>query len=157
MTNVIAYADQYDPAAPWGYWLQPVADRDGTVGWVEEDGTCYASVRDAFWRGRLGMRSDFAADEQLDLMSEVLGAIKPLERIAPVEGLASYGATFWRQYPLWLPSIGLVSHGSGPFDGLALTDEGHAVLPMLIATKRRAPVARMSPRLIFQQMLIDAT
>ena len=74
---------------PWGWHLRTATNRVGTTVILDADGTAFPSIRDLFWRQRLGMSDSNTRirDEQLELMLAVLasldrGIVSPAERIA---------------------------------------------------------------------------
>lgn len=146
-----AYAEQRDPALPWGHWLRVVPDGHPLV---DEEGVGWSSVRECFWKVRLGFEEtrESIRDEQLELMLGVLLAKgrRPLHPAATAHDMMEGSRVFYMHYGNWLASVGFLSSG---FTGDALvTDEGHAVTMMLTATRPRelgrTPVSRAAYAII---------
>lgn len=116
---------------PWGYWL--VSSRpSGQPPLIDEDGTQWPSVRDAFWCGRLGFPYRSTSHHVLDFMANYMAIldgrfVPDEERVRDVFDGDHHAATI---FDLVLRSAGLVDKRSG-----RLTPEGRAVFLMLIATR----------------------
>lgn len=120
-------------AAPWGWWLRA---QGGVI--VDPEGREWASVRDAFWQGRLGFPATHVAPEQHELLLRVLLSIeRPYgDTTERVHDIFSGDMMFWRFHHCWLVSVGLVDRMPGLLGfNSALTAEGRSVLAMLLATR----------------------
>jgi hypothetical protein len=139
MSTSISYGSLYDQSISWGYWMTPIATPSGQVVWEDEDHTTWPSVRDCFWL--------------MDLLCDALSGIGPYGDFKRPNALMDSPVnriSFWREYVVWMSSVGLINHGKNPLHDLKLTEEGHAVHLMLKATRIRPRVARWSPREVFQ-------
>ncbi len=118
---------------PWGWWLRVV---DGRL--QDPEGNKWSSVRDAFWRGRLGFPETHIALEQHELLLRVLMSIdRPFgDGVERNHDLFGGDMAAWRFYMCWLHSVGLTSPTTGQwsFNG-PLSPEGRSVLAMLQATR----------------------
>lgn len=118
---------------PWGWWLRAEGRR-----LVDEDGSSWLTVRDAYWRGRLGFPTDRGEDGQQELLLRVLTAVDA-RFVGEAEGrqdLFDGDMMFWHFFMCWLVSIGLTSMEGGELPCEAsLTEEGRAVMLMLRATR----------------------
>lgn len=128
------YGDGRHPALPWGYWLTSIGDVPGEPPLVDEDGRTYASVREAFWLGRLGLPRDIGMDRTLEFIMCFLAIadarfVAKEERIRDVFLGDGHLSSF---FMIWLEAVGLLS----PLDHRP-TPEGRAVVLMLIATRDR--------------------
>jgi hypothetical protein len=130
----VTYEQLRNPALPWGYWLH--ADGASGLPLVDEQGRRWESVRQAFFRSRLGMRSEQEAfrDDILERLLAVLAAIdrRTVHVSESVHDLFAGEEDYWRFYRFWLRSLDLT--GGGAF-GDGLTSEGHAALVMLASTR----------------------
>ena len=126
------YGDHRHPDLPWGYWLVSGANVPGQAPLIDEDGTEWDSVRDAFWSGRLGLPETRFDDLILDFMASYMAItdgrfVAREERVFDIfEGDRHVAAL----YHVFLEAAGLVERNSG-----RLTSEGRAILLMLIATR----------------------
>lgn len=130
----LGYADIRNPNLQWGYWLHQDGQHPVLV---DEDGRRWGSVREAFWVGRLGMRSGRHTfmEVELERITAVLAAIDR-RRVPVAESIHDVfrGERDFRQfYQLWLYGLGLTA-GDEPF-GTALSAEGGAALIMLAGTR----------------------
>ncbi|MDQ1158548.1 hypothetical protein QE385_002875 [Sphingomonas sp. SORGH_AS 950] len=113
---------------PWGWWL-----RANGAHFEDEDGRKWTSVRDAFWRGELGLPDTYALREQLEFLLRVLLSVDMAEcgeserRFDLFRG----NPVFRTFYMCWLGTVGLLQRGSTD----DLSPEGRSVLMMLIATR----------------------
>ena len=129
----------YGSDRPWGWHLRSATKRNGSVVILDEEGNQFESVRDIFWRKRLGMSDSDPRirDEQLEFILAVL-ASKRQDVIGTAETIHSlfYGSSeHYRFYFYWLYSIGLTAGGIGDPLAAGLSEEGMAVLRMLAATR----------------------
>lgn len=118
---------------PWGYWLVS-SGTSGQPPLIDEDGTEWASVRDAFWCGRLGFPDTYASDHVLDFMASYMAImdgrfVPDEERVRDVFDGDHHAATLF--------DVVLKAAGLTETDSRRLTPEGQAVLLMLIATRNR--------------------
>lgn len=118
---------------PWGYWLVS-SGTSGQPPLIDEDGTEWPSVRDAFWCGRLGFPESYASDHVLEFMASYMAImdgrfVKDEERVRDVFDGDHHADTLF----------GTILEAAGLVDKLSrrLTPEGRAVLLMLIATRRQ--------------------
>ena len=143
-----AYSSGRDPSLPWGYWLREV-DRP-IRGLIDEGGRRWDSVRRAFWSGRLSMpmapehsgptfRQPYGNDremiQQMELMIAVLHVLTRSvshQRTELANDVLDCSGIIGGHYMAWLSGHDLTRPDS---DGLRLTDEGHAALLMLKATR----------------------
>lgn len=118
---------------PWGWWLRAV---NGSL--QDPDGNTWSSVREAFWRGRLGFPETHVAHEQHELLLRVLMSIeRPFgDGVERNHDLFKGDMAAWRFYMCWLHSVGLTTptQGRWEFSG-SLSAEGRSVLAMLQATR----------------------
>ncbi|AGH50179.1 hypothetical protein G432_12290 [Sphingomonas sp. MM-1] len=118
---------------PWGWWLRA---RDGVL--EDQDGRTWCTVRDAFWHGELAMPSSNVVREQVELLQRVLTAIhgRWLGGAERQQDLFDGSMVFWRFYPCWLASIGLIEpRARGTVLEAPLTPKGRSVMLMLQATR----------------------
>jgi len=127
-----------DPQLPFGFWL--IIENDGRKDeFVDRDGRRYATIREAFWTGRLNLPliNDQPAPDQLELMHSVL-AFRIRSRASSNE-LANdlFGANHLvhNVYLDWLANIGLLARDYDERNPGGVTAEGHSVLLMLDATR----------------------
>lgn len=131
--------DRFAVGLPWGWWLR-------AAGSVLEDeyGRRWNSVRDAYWRGRLGFHRSNFTDEQQELLFRALCAIDGRGGIgsgrAGVErkgDLFSGDMLFAHFHQSWMASVGLLDmeHRDHAFEA-PLSAEGRAVMLMLAATRQ---------------------
>lgn len=113
---------------PWGWWL-----RANGAHFEDEDGRKWASVRDAFWRGELGLPDTHAVREQLEFLLRVLLSVDMAERGESERRFDLFrgNLVLWTFYMCWLGTVGLLQRGSTD----DLSPEGRSVLMMLIATR----------------------
>ncbi|NIJ16282.1 hypothetical protein [Sphingobium vermicomposti] len=113
---------------PWGWWL-----RAEPRGFVDDEENVWSSVRDAFWRGRLGFQSP-GEPEHFEMMLRVMTSMgsRQLNPIESKHDLFENSILFWRFYMLWLGSTGLAN---GTVHDASLTEEGRSALAMLQATR----------------------
>lgn len=118
---------------PWSWWLRVVDDE-----LQDPDGNTWSSVREAFWRGRLGFPDTHVAHEQHELLLRVLMSIeRPYgDGVERNHDLFNGDMAAWRFYMCWLHSVGLTvpTQERWGFDG-PLSPEGCSVLAMLQATR----------------------
>ena len=122
---------------PWGWWLRA---RSGLL--EDEHGRTWRSVRDAFWQGELRFPEIHVAPEQHELMLRALSSLDSRWSASSENkyDLFNGDMMFWRFYPCWLGSIGMIATsnsvgmGLSPLDG-GLSPEGRSVLMMLRATR----------------------
>ncbi len=137
----------HNPALAWGWWMRTDHRQSGPV-IIDEDGSEWPSLRQAFWAGRLGMSLDneVVASEGLELLLAML-ASRSIGIVGPVETQAAlFGGDprFYRLWTYWLLSTGLVETGRmrTPFES-TVTAGGASVIRMLVATRspELAPLA----------------
>lgn len=126
------YGDDRHPDLPWGYWLVSTADIPGQPPLIDEDGQIWGSVREAFWKGRLGLPSTHN-NATLEFMASYLAIedsrfVKPEERARDIFECDGHLSNFFKEF-LTAAGLRYSRHGG-------LTPEGRAVLLMLIATRR---------------------
>lgn len=125
------YGDGRHPSLPWGYWLVSTGDVPGQPPLIDEDGRIWNSVRQAFWEGRLGL-GRFRNDITLDFITSYLAIVD--SRFVPeqecVEDIFEADRNLANFFEDFLTAAGLMTHRRG-----RLTQEGRAVLMMLIATR----------------------
>ena len=122
---------------PWGWWL-----RASSSGFEDGEGRTFRSVRDAFWRGRLGFPDIHVVPEQQELLLRVLTSIDA-HWFAPAESkhdLFDGDMMLWRFYQCWLSSIGMLEaadRNGQPACPLQspISAEGRSVMLMLQATR----------------------
>ncbi|UYY58022.1 hypothetical protein [Sphingomonas sp. S2-65] len=137
-----------DPELPWGYWLRLANRTSGTV-YVDEDGSEWATVRQAFWCGRLGM--PLMRDETPSALLELLHAVlahktRHPHQLLSTDDLFEGNRLFMQHFTYWMTATGLLTP---PTDRTSLAlasinDEAASVLLMLSAT-RPEPVKQMRP------------
>lgn len=125
---------------PWGSWMRTAKSQRGRISIVDEHGRQWPSIRDAFWSGRLRMSSirPSVRDEQLELM---LAGLASMHRGIVTVHERDHAIFFdeprlTRLWHYWMHNERLI--GPAPeSDPLAATptDEGVAVLRMLVATR----------------------
>ena len=135
----MSYEERRNPHLPWGYWLLATTV-SGRPTLEDEEGRCWASVREAFWGGRLGMdvENRRLMNQQLELMLGVLAAHdrRIVVSVESVEDMFQGSHLFLVTYISWLKSEGLLTQKSKPGSlSPALTPEGQAVLIMLASTR----------------------
>lgn len=130
------YGDQRHPDLPWGYWLTSTGDIPGEPPLVDEDGTEWDSVREAFWVGRLGLAAIYATalNAILEFMLSYLAImdgrfVDPEERARDIFAGDGHMSSFFGTF---MKAVGLMEDQTG-----RPTPEGRAVLLMLIATRAR--------------------
>lgn len=122
-----------DQPLPWGWWLRVV---DGRL--HDPDGNTWSSVREAFWRGRLGFPETHVAPEQHEQLLRVLLSLdRPYgDGVERAHDLFDGDMANWRFYMCWLHSVGLTMPTQGRWEfSASLSDEGRSVLAMLQATR----------------------
>lgn len=120
-------------AMPWGWWLRVV---DGRL--QDPDGNTWSSVREAFWRGRLGFPDTHVAPEQHELLLRVLMSLdRPFgDGVERNHDLFDGDMASWRFYMCWLHSVGLTVPAERLWSfSESLSEEGRSVLAMLQATR----------------------
>lgn len=126
------YGDGRHPALPWGYWLTSIGDVPGEPPLVDEEGRTYASVRQAFWFGRLGLPKHFHMDRILEFILCFL-AVADARFVGKEEQIRDVfiGDRYLHEFfGAWLEAMGLFSSlNQRP------TSEGRAAVLMLIATR----------------------
>lgn len=128
------YGDNRHSALPWGYWLTSAGPTPGEPPLIDGGGNRWASVREAFWAGRLGLPLYWGAWSKsiLEFMASYLAITD--RRFVPAEesvrDIFLGDRHFDTFFAAWMKSVGFVT-------GLPdrLTPEGEAVLLMLIATR----------------------
>lgn len=130
-----------DRGPPWGWWLR----HEGSE-FHDDEGGRWRSVRDAFWRGHLGMPDVHFADEQQELLLRVLASIDRRGTLRASSAIDLFGgdAMMWRYYLCWLWSIGMLGTTErqvtfsprSPLEA-GLSEEGRSVLLMLQLTRER--------------------
>ena len=129
------YGDDRHPDLPWGYWLVSASDVPGRPPLLDEQGREWESVREAFWKGRMGLPEIYphACNEIMEFMGSYLAILDG--RFVPAEERAQDIFQGDRHLDLFFTTImraaGLVDARNG-----CPTAEGRAVLAMLIATRR---------------------
>lgn len=143
-----AYSSARDPTLPWGYWLREVDTPTRAL--IDENGQRWNSVRRAFWTGRLSMPAapqqpgptflqpsgnDREMTEQMELMIAVLHVLArsiTSQRAELANDVLNCSSVVSVHYMAWLAGHDLIRTGGS---GFCLTDEGHAALLMLKATR----------------------
>jgi len=127
------YGDGYHQDMPWGYWFVSAGETPGAPPIKDECGNVYASVREAFWVGRMGMSNTFdhTRDEELEFMLSYLAVLADRfvgreERAYNFFNGSGHGR---RCYESMMFEKGLIDKNEKP------TPEGKAVLTMLMATR----------------------
>ena len=143
----VPYEARRNPALPWGYWILIDAEDDPSAPLLDEYGERWRSLREALWKGRLGMasRSDLgpADEEQIEFLLAILAMID--RSIVSAEGVISdMFENSWlltSHYSSWLAGQGLIE-ADGNLATARLTPEGRAILVMLVSTRPadRAPL-----------------
>lgn len=142
--NAKTYGADRHPDLPWGYWLTSIGKNPGAPPLVDEDGRQYSSVRDAFWRGRLGLpplrRHYNERTPGHDILSFIMWFLATLDqRFVTID--ESRLDIFRGNGHLQRFFIAfLVSHGLVDVDEHRPTPEGRAVLMMLMATRSNEEV-----------------
>ena len=134
----MSYETERDADKPWGYWLRGVSAGAVLSTLVDEDGTCWASVREAFWCGSLKMpgRRSGVFDREVERLFGVLTAVdrrSPSQREMAVD-MFEGDSDFYGFYMRWMQGAGLLDPAVHIFDA-TLTAKGRAVLLMLAATR----------------------
>jgi len=118
---------------PWGWWLRAEAP-----GVVDEGGRQWASVREAFWEGRLCFAPGHTSfiTQRSELMLRVLtsfasGTADKKER---ARDLFDGNIMFADIYENWLFQNRLLGRGTVATADFKLTDDGRSVMFMLLAT-----------------------
>ncbi|UVI38402.1 hypothetical protein [Qipengyuania spongiae] len=130
------YGDDRHSDLPWGYWLVSAADVPGRPPLLDEQGREWDSVREAFWKGRLGLPEIYshASNEIMEFMAGYLAIMDG--RFVPTEERVQDIFQGDRHLDLFFTTImraaGLIDARNG-----CPTAEGRAVLAMLIATRNR--------------------
>ena len=142
----LPYEARRNPALPWGYWILIDAEDDPKAPLLDEYGERWRSLREALWKGRLGMasRGDLgpADEEQLEFLLAILAMID--RGVVSAEGVVSdMFENSWlltSHYSSWLAGQGLIE-ADGNLGTASLTLEGRAALVMLASTRPtdRAP------------------
>ena len=130
------YGDDRHPDLPWGYWLVSASDVPGRPPLLDEQGREWGSVREAFWKGRLGLPDIYphASDQIMEFMASYLAImdgrfVQPEERALDIFQGDRHLDRFFTTVMM---AAGLVeSHDGRP------TAEGRAALAMLVSTRRR--------------------
>lgn len=147
-----------DPELPWGYWLNFVERPSGAV-FIDEHGQEWATVRQAFWCGRLHMplQNGEPPADQLELLHAVLAdrARRPHTMISPVD-LFGDDLLFCQHHMHWLCAEGLLVRQSPKESALKaeLSREGVSALLMLAATRPQL-VRQMRPTHFSVQQLFE--
>ena len=142
----LPYEARRNPALPWGYWILIDAEDDHSVPLLDEYGERWRSLREALWKGRLGMaaRGDLgpADEEQIEFLLAILAMID--RSVVSAEGVVSdMFENSWlltSHYSSWLAGQGLLK-ADGNLATARLTPEGRAVLVMLASTRPADRVA----------------
>ena len=127
------YGDGRHPDLPWGYWLTSSGKVHGEPPLVDEDGTQWGSVREAFWSGRLGL-PDYHyrwVDGVLGFMMSYLAIhdSRFIEKEERVHDIFLGDGHLEQFFFAFMVAVGFLHTHS------KLTPEGRAVLQMLIATR----------------------
>lgn len=133
-----AYETGRNPALPWGHWLRTdVGDPAGTM-LIDEEGRRFASVREAYWCGHLGMPGNDGGsiDSDIERLHGVLTAIdrRVSNSVETALDLFDGDRVFHQFFFDWLYSVGLLDPAARSWNA-ALSAEGRAVLLMLVATR----------------------
>lgn len=139
--------DVIDPQLPWGYWFR-IEYRERKDVFIDGDGREFATLREAFWRGRLDMPpvNGGPPSDQLELMHAVL-AFRIRSRGSGNElanDLFGGNLLVHNVYLDWLANVGLLCRNYDERRPSGATDEGHSVLLMLDATRPHS-TRRMRP------------
>lgn len=132
--------DRTNTAGPiWGEHLA-VDYVNTTTPFVDAHGNRFRSIRDAFWRGRLGMgdHSREIAEAIMETIHAALVARAFHRRLGKSEATDIYGGSipFGRFVFQWLYSVGFIADkGSGDPAHGDVSEEGMAVIRMLEATR----------------------
>jgi len=132
--------DRTNTAGPiWGEHLA-VDYVNTTTPFVDAHGNRFRSIRDAFWRGRLGM-GDHSREITEAIMETIHAALVARafhRRLGKSEATDIYGGSipFGRFVFQWLYSLGFIAdRGSGDPAHGEVSEEGMAVIRMLEATR----------------------
>lgn len=133
----MSYAAKHRPGYPWGYWLRGV-ERPYGLGYVDDDGGVWRSVREAFWYGRLRMPVVTNAFDRG--FEKLFGVLTTIDRRSPridemVVEMFEGDRAFYHFYLYWLISAGLLDPDHWDPSYPRLSDEGRAVLMMMAATR----------------------
>ena len=133
-----AYETVRNPALPWGYWLRTdVGDPAGTM-LIDEEGQRFASVREAYWCGHLGMPGNDGGsiDSRIEMLHGVLTAIgrRGSTSVEIALDLFDGDRVFQQFFFDWAYSVGLLNPTARSWNA-SLSAEGRAVLLMLVATR----------------------
>lgn len=131
--------DRFAAGLPWGWWLRLTGSA-----LEDEHGLRWNSVRDAYWRGRLGFPVSHFADEQQELLFRTLCAIDARGSRDPIRAgverkgdLFNGDMLFVHFHKSWMAAVGLLDMEcrSHAFEA-PLSAEGRAVMLMLAATRQ---------------------
>lgn len=130
------YGADRHPDLPWGYWLTSTGPVPGEPPLVDEDGTEWGSVREAFCVGRLGLGIPYGGWDRnvLDFLMSYMAIIdgRFVERDEKARDVFMGHRHFADFLEAFLFAAGLTDQSAHQ-----LTLEGRAVLQMLIATRTR--------------------
>ncbi len=126
-------SEDIDRELPWGYWLELRPDYGNQSTFVDRaTGQTWRTLREAFWRGRLGMPNinDEPPPAELERLHAVLAATarRTMGTTEAADDLFDGSRSFASMYHIWLHTTGLVVRHE-------LTNEGWSVLAMLHATR----------------------
>lgn len=138
--DTTSYGQRYIVGLPWGYWM--AIDAIGSAGrpLVDEKGGRWGSLRQRLWVERLQMGNGegigWGADAELDFLLQVLATYSRQVQSAGERTIDLFiSSRRGRQhYEEWLTGHGLIVD-KRMLGGIQLTDEGHAILLMLVATR----------------------
>ncbi|SOB80680.1 hypothetical protein SAMN06297144_1185 [Sphingomonas guangdongensis] len=150
--------EHIDHELPWGYWLRAQLVDGKPMLVDDETGERWATLRQAFWCGRLGMPDGFNAppDAQLELLHAVLalrarrGTIDSREERSDLfEGSWLFRANFLD----WLGGVGILTAPPDVYHKAELTPEGWSALAMLHATRPDAVKTRRPSGMTVQDLV----
>lgn len=129
----------HDPDLPWGNWLRGEHVDGSTVFIDDETGERWASLRAAFWNGRLGM-SDYNREPPHELLETMHAVLVAAVRRKPTfyeqaHDLFESSKLYLCLFHLWLAREGLIELAENGHGAKAVTAEGMAVIHMLLATR----------------------
>jgi hypothetical protein len=132
----VPYEERFNAALPWGYWLIAPGEVEEDTRLVDHEGRRWNSVREYFWKARLGMGKIIRDDDRNKELEFLLAILATMERrTVPVEESAIDIFGSWevqRHYMSWLTGHRLLSYRSSDSQ---LSPEGHAILLMLASTR----------------------